>query len=130
MLSICDVIIPKRNLLYPTVHSQWMKWHEKEVWDSFIDILNKSDGMGSLNSNIFKFCSYWPICNMFIMKREIFDAYCQDLFAVIDAVFNKIGTPFDSYNNRYPGFLAERYSGYWLFKHKITALEVPMVQLE
>ena len=64
------------------------------------------------------------------MKRNIFNAYCHDLFSVIDAVFHKIGTPFDAYNNRYPGFLAERYLGYWLFKNKITALEVPMVQLE
>jgi hypothetical protein len=130
MLSICDVIIPKRNLLYPTVQSQWMKWHEKDVWNSFIDILNKADDMGIQSSNIFEYSGYWPICNMFIMKRNIFNAYCHDLFSVIDAVFHKIGAPFDAYNNRYPGFLAERYLGYWLFKNKITALEVPMVQLE
>jgi len=129
MLNICDVIIPKKILLYPTVELQWLKWHEKRVWQKFISVLKEKEPFNANQINFFEYCGYWPICNMFIMKRELFNAYCEELFDVIGAVYEDIGSPFDAYNNRYPGFLAERFLGFWLFKNKLNAIEVSMVQL-
>jgi len=66
---------------------------------------------------------------MFVMPWAIFDAYCQDLFEVIDACFALCDKGYDSYNDRYPGFLAERYLGLWLHAKGLRSVEVPMLML-
>ena len=47
--------------------------------------------------------------NMFIMKKDIFDRYCEWLFSVLDEFENKVNTSnYSFYASRTPGFLAER----------------------
>ena len=50
------------------------------------------------------------IGNMFVMKREIFNDYCEKMFSVLEEVENRIEIPEDSYQRRVIGFLAERFT--------------------
>lgn len=127
LMSICDVVTPLRTALTPSIDEQYRRIVEAEPWDLFLaEIVKRFPN--SIDPEIyFKTVSSTPICNMYVMKRNIFNQYCEDLFSILNAVYEKIGSPYDTYNNRYPGFLGERFLGYWLHIQKHSAVEVPMV---
>jgi hypothetical protein len=130
LLSVSDVIIPKKTALTPTIAQQYKKHMKNEPWGAFIACLKMKYESEIDPSIYFNNLTYAPICNMYVMKKTIFDVYCKDLFQIIDAIFEQIGTPYDTYNNRYPGFLAERFLGYWLHIHRISTIETPMILIE
>jgi Domain of unknown function (DUF4422) len=130
MLSICDVVTAQRSHLIPSVEAQYCGVVENAPWLAFLaELKNRFPGAVDPQT-YFQVVSALPICNMYVMKKPLFDRYCEDLFAVIDPVFQKIGAPYNAYNNRYPGFLAERFLGYWLHIHNICAIEVPMIVIK
>jgi len=69
------------------------------------------------------------LCNMFIMKKELFFEYAEWVFKILD----KIHESFDyknmsAYNQRFPGFCAERLLSYFVrkksFENKIKLKEL------
>lgn len=55
--------------------------------------------------------------NMFIMKKELFEAYCQWIFSVLEKVEEQIDfLGYDSQERRAPAILAERLFDIWLMK--------------
>jgi hypothetical protein len=125
ILNMHDVVLPNKYILAPNIREQYfINTKEHNPWVIFMNqISQKHKGAESY----FHLTARAPICNMFIMKRNIFEAYCSDLFPVINNVYKKLGQNFDKQNNRYPGFLAERYLGFWLTINKIAYHEVPMI---
>lgn len=91
-----------------TNYEFYCKEHIKENLDTLIDVISQhfpeyiEDTRDYLNSKKSFFF------NMFIMKREIYDAYMEWLFSVLQKVEEKIIIPDDSYQSRVFGFLAER----------------------
>ena len=61
---------------------------------------------------------YFYPCNMFIMKKEMLNEYCEWLFPILFACESRIGTKDDIYQNRYAGFLAERLLSVFLYHNK------------
>ena len=47
-------------------------------------------------------------CNMLIARKEVFDDLCSWMFPILFEVKELCGEYDDPYQNRYPGFLAER----------------------
>lgn len=130
LLSVCDVVVPRGTPLPPSAYAQYCGFVKSEPWHEFVHQL-KLKYPGAVDPDIyFKSVSFAPICNIFVMKRPIFNKYCEDLFSIINAVFEKFGSPYDDYNNRYPGFLAERFLGYWLHIMRVSRIEVPMVVIK
>jgi hypothetical protein len=124
-----EVLIPSKQLLPPSMHEQYLDRMEAHPWNVFLDQIDVNH-KGKLNPQLFfSNENMAPICNMFLMRRTQFNRYCEDLFPVLDRVFKKIGTPYDQYNNRYPGFLAERYLWYWINVQQIRYAEAPLVFL-
>lgn len=130
LLSVGDVIIPRKSILLPTIKSQYLATTQNGPWFEFERCLREKYPQGVDPVSYFEVTPYSPICNMFVMKRDIFDLYCADLFGVIKSVFSVIGTPFNAADNRYPGYLAERFLGWWLQRHRIVHLEVPLIFLK
>jgi hypothetical protein len=128
LLKIYDVITPNQYILTPNIRDQYYaNTLNQEPWMQFMEEINrKYDDLGMY----FRTTARASICNIFIMKRSIFDAYCNDLFPIIDRVYEKIGQNYDQQNNRYPGFLAERFLGFWLAVNKVSHREVPMIALK
>ena len=62
--------------------------------------------------------NYFYAYNMFIMKRNVLEMYCEWLFPVLFACTDKIGEKTDAYQNRYAGFMAERLLNVFLYHHK------------
>ena len=130
LLSVSDVIVPMRVMLNPSISDQYCRTIEAAPWHEFVRQLKIKFPLSIDPELYFGSVNYAPLCNLFVMKRMVFLRYCEDLFSVIDLVYDKIGTPYDDYNNRYPGFLAERFLGYWLYIQDVKKLEVPMVVIE
>lgn len=72
-------------------------------------------------------------CNMFIMKRDLFEEYCEWLFLVIDEIYDtikKIDTEVDK--PRLIGYIAEFLTGVFMIRKKESCVirEVPGVFFE
>ena len=62
--------------------------------------------------------------NMFVMRRDLFDAYCQWLFSVLFELEKRLDvSSFDPYNQRVFGFVGERLLDVWLEKNRILYKE-------
>ena len=71
------------------------------------------------------------ICNMFVMKKEVFDNYCKWLFSILFDLENKIDIKNrNEYQKRVFGYIAERLLDVWIAKNKIKYIEVPYVNIE
>lgn len=132
LLRQYDVILPeKRHYYIETVRSQYEHAHYKkdldlaerlvgelypEYSEAFTQVMNRR----SLH-----------ILNMFVMKKSLFDAYCQWLFTILFAIEKQVDmTGYSTYEQRLYGFLSERLFNVWLEKQQLKTCEVPVVFLE
>jgi hypothetical protein len=125
LLGFWDVITPRPLPMTPSIEQQYLSIHDKEPWEEFLRVIKLVYSAHPGCENYFKLATQAPIWNIFVMRRDLFEEYCFDLFLVIDAVYAAIGEPYDSYNNRYPGFLAERFLGFWLALKRVRVFEAP-----
>ena len=69
--------------------------------------------------------------NMFIMKTELFDQYCEWLFDILFELEKRIDiSQYNQYEARVFGFLSERLFNVWLEKKQLKCVQVPVVFME
>lgn len=69
--------------------------------------------------------------NMFIMKKEYFNSYCEWLFNILFELEKEIDiSDYDEYNKRVFGFISERLLDVWLDKNKIKYKEYDVKFIE
>lgn len=131
-LRTADVILPrKRNYFIETNGTQYIHAHHKQDLDTVRDILAE-DYPEYLNA----FEHYMKQTkghhfNMFIMKKNIFDAYCTWLFDVMFKLEERLDiSEYDEYNQRVFGFVSERLIDTWLDTNKIRYRELPVLNME
>ncbi|MCI5871756.1 MAG: DUF4422 domain-containing protein, partial [Streptococcus sp.] len=67
------------------------------------------------------------ICNMSIMKKEVYDAYCDWLFDILFKLDKTIDySKYDNYNKRMVGFVAERLLNVWIKHQALKVKEYPI----
>ena len=132
MLKGYDVILPKkRHYWIETRESQYAHAHHIEDLRCIGDIL------------VERYPEYVPdwkwmlgtrsghICNMFIMRRELVDAYCTWLFDILFEAERRLDiTSYSDKDKRVFGYLGERLLDVWIHKNGLRYTEVPMVNLE
>ncbi len=70
------------------------------------------------------------ICNLFVTRREILNAYCEWLFSfLIDAAEKMDISGLDNSSKRAIGFYAERLLTVWLLKQDLRIKELPILKL-
>jgi Domain of unknown function (DUF4422) len=127
LLGVWDVVVPRAMRMLPSIEQQYLSCVQKAPWDEFLRVIKLVYSSQPGCENYFKVAAQAPMWNVFVMRRDLFEAYCHDLFLVVDAVYEAIGAPYDSYQNRYPGFLAERFLGFWLHMKRVRTCEVPLL---
>lgn len=127
-----DVILPKKRHYYiETNRSQYLHAHHKEGLDetenvirefypeyikSFEKVMNKRGGH--------RF-------NMFIMKKNLFNDYCDWLFGILFKVENRIDiSDWNKSEQRVFGYLSERLLDVWIEKNNIKYKELPFMFME
>lgn len=125
------IVPPKRNYFIETVQSQYEHAHHPEdlavlrkvIYDDFPDYLPALD--------LVMLGTKTHLLNMFVMRRDLFDAYCAWLFAVLGKVEAQLDISGYSTNDaRVFGFLSERLLDVWLITHDHPTVECSLVQLE
>lgn len=132
LLQQYEVILPKKRHYYiETVWSQYEHAHYKkdldlaerlvgELYPDYSAVFTKVMNRRSLH-----------ILNMFVMKKSLFDAYCEWLFSILFALEKQVDmTDYSPYEQRLYGFLSERLFNVWLEKQQLRTCEVPVVLLE
>lgn len=129
ILDFCDVVIPSKNASKLNIADHYKTHHIPEHWDFFIELLSLKFPKDEKYLDSFNLTNLNTVYNMFVMRKELFNSYCNELFPILDKVFQKFGLQYDSYNNRYIGFLAERFLNFWIYKNNLRYFEVPTLML-
>ena len=69
----------------------------------------------NIATDFFENNGFYSPCNMFIMRRNILQEFCDWLFPILFHVNDMIGEINDPYQNRYPGFLSERLMSFFFY---------------
>lgn len=132
ILAQTDVILPTpRNYFIETNWSQYVHAHHELdlvltrniILDKYPDYIPAFDAyMKSTVGHRF---------NMFVMKKEVFDSYCNWLFDILFALEQQLDiSKYSIYDARVFGFISERLLDVWIIKNNISYLELPVIFME
>lgn len=132
LLNKYDVILPLKSGVNLNVYNHYKRSHIISDLDKCISIINKKyPEMKDICSSFFN-GHKMHLYNMFIMKKEIFNEYCNWLFDILFELEKEIQTDVekrDAVQKRAYGYLAERlFNVYMLYiqnKKNIKIKEVP-----
>ncbi|MBQ9662843.1 MAG: DUF4422 domain-containing protein [Oscillospiraceae bacterium] len=132
LLSISPLLLPKkRNYLIETGYSQYVHAHHKADLVTTREILSER-----YPSYVFAFDSTLEKrkghrFNMFIMRRELLDAYCVWLFDVLFELEARLDiSSYSDYNRRVFGFIGERLLDVWIETNHVPYKELPVLHME
>lgn len=132
MLTGADVLLPgKRHYWIETRESQYIHAHHAEDLRCAEEILRE------------KYPEYLPawnrmlksrsghICNMFVMRGELFGEYCAWLFDILFEAERRLDiTAYSANDRRVFGFLGERLLDVWVSTKGLRIRETAMITLE
>lgn len=113
-----DVVLPAPLYVAPSLAQNYRDRHVASDWDFMMDYLKRIYPKDYKEAVTFFDTNLYSPCNMFIMKKEILDKLCTWLFPILFVCAEHSGEREDSYQNRYPGFLAERLMTFFFEKNR------------
>ena len=131
LLEQYDVLLPKRRHYWiETNRSQYLHAHEHAPFETMEKVIKNDYPEYGAAFDLVMQRTWGHMFNMFIMRRDRFDAYVDWLFDILFAVEARVQVDvetWDSYEQRVYGFLSERLLDVWLEKNQIQYQEVPVV---
>lgn len=149
----CDVIVPQPIYCYPSPLEQYRACHNIKDLEMVCDIAHKKYNIPySVMDDVLKENKMLHLFNMFIMKKELFNEYCEFMFGVLGEYLNRCNiSSFDdvtkmvidnrndylkqfspnsevSYQARIGGFLSERLFNVWLVWKKLKVKSIKTEQ--
>lgn len=124
-LQNADVVVARRrHYVIETVQQQYSHAHHASDLEAARDALEvlHPEHLGSFDAVMA--ARSLSLYNMFLMRRELLDAYCSWLFPVLERAAKQI--PFDSYGPqqaRVMGYIGERLLNVWLHHHNHLRIE-------
>ena len=126
-----DVILPKKRCYYiETLASHYKHTHDIEHLELTREVLRKAfpDYVPDFDTIMQKTSAH--MFNMFIMKREILDKYCEWLFAILFELEKMIDTTsMSAFDARLYGRVSELLLDVWIAHNKIRYKEIGFVQM-
>ena len=130
LLTRYPAILPKKRDYYiETTYQQYIHAHNKQDLDETENILKEfypeymaayNNVMASTKGHRF---------NMMIMRRDIFDSYCEWLFDILFEERLDISDYSDN-DKRVFGFVSERLLDVWIYTNNVKFTELPVVNME
>ena len=132
LLSDVDVLLPtKRNYWIETNYQQYVHAHHVEDLDETRRIIEEKypEYIEAYDKSMKKTTGHR--FNMFIMKKELADQYCEWLFDVLFELEKRLDISNYSKNDqRVFGFVSERLLDVWLNTNGIKYKDIPYIVLE
>ena len=132
LLKRSDVLLPKpRNYYIETNYSQYVHAHHAIDLDTTREILKEKYPLYLKKYDESMKRTFGHRFNMFIMKRNYFDAYCEWLFDVLFELEKRLDISGYSKNDaRVFGFVSERLLDVWLETNNVRYKDIPYVFME
>ena len=121
-----DVVVTIPVICTEGVKAQYTAAHPMVQWDAMKNAVKTFEPDYFDDFSIISCAKCFYAYNMLIMKRKILDAYCSWLFPILRECVRNIGIVEDSYQNRYPGFMAEILMNVWIY-HNRNKLKCGMI---
>lgn len=132
LLKRHDIILPKkRNYYIETNYSQYVHAHNKQDLDITRDILSEKypEYLGVYDAYMSETKGHR--FNMFIMKKNLFDEYCNWLFDILFELEKRLDiSDYSDYDSRVYGFVSERLLDVWINTKKLGYVELPYYFME
>lgn len=132
LLNGVDVLLPKkRHYWIETNYKQYIHAHHAIDLDETRHILEEkhSEYLSAYDSYMKRTKGHR--FNMFIMKRDLADRYCEWLFDVLFELEKRLDiSSYDDNDKRVFGFVAERLLDVWLETNNIKSRDIPYMFLE
>ncbi|AXQ78533.1 DUF4422 domain-containing protein [Streptococcus chenjunshii] len=133
LLKEADVLVPKKRKYYiETLYSHYAHTHDAKHLELTREILAAlyPDYLKTFDSVMKQRSGY--MFNMFIMKKDLADAYCEWLFTLLDELYKRLDlTGYSSFDARLFGRVSERLFNVWLSQQgELAVKEVPFVYME
>lgn len=122
--SCVDVVVTNPIVNIPDVLTMYGKNHILNDWEIMKDGIRKLCGEYLKSLEYVERSRYYIPYNMFIMKKNVLNQYCEWLFPILEYCDVMCEPRNDSYQERYIGFLAERLLTVYLYHHRETLLVV------
>lgn len=113
-----DVVLTIPIMNFPNVRSVYEYDHEIEDWDIMLDAIKVLYPDYYHTADKLQNGVYYYAYNMFIARNDIFFAYCEWLFRILDYCEANCRPKANKYQNRFLGFLAERLMSVFFLHHK------------
>ncbi len=133
MLKGCDVITAQAEVFEMSVKDKLGEQVCEEAFAAGINALyrifdHRSEAERN-EVNLFLDSNVIYPCQMFIMRRELMDEYCNWLFPILFELIEKveIKDEWDAYSKRIIGFIAERLFTVWLLLKEYRIEELPIL---
>lgn len=132
LLKKYQAILPKkRNYFIETTYTQYIHAHNKQDLDATLEIIKEFYP---------KYVPAWEKVmkrtsghrfNMFIMRKDILDSYCEWLFDILFKLEDRLDiSGYSKNDSRVFGFVAERLLDVWIETNNIHYTELPVINME
>jgi hypothetical protein len=127
-----DVILPKkRRYFIETNYSHYIHAHKPDGLEIVKEIINARSAAYSRAWGVMANRTWAHMFNMFIMKRHLFNEYCEWLYNVLEVVYDKIDmTGYNSAEARLCGYLGELLLDIWLIERCLKIDECNIMFME
>lgn len=106
---------PIKSIVSTDIKSGYAICHKIEDWNKMEELLKKTPYYVEFECWSNQNCLTSP-CNMFIMKKKIFEEYCEFIFPILFELEKQVDlTGYDNYQKRQLSFLAERLTSLFLY---------------
>lgn len=132
LVDAYGVVLPrKRQYVIETVYDHYAHTFDAAHLDACRDVLTEMcpEYVPAWNRHMSSRSAH--ICNMFVMRNDLFDAYCSWLFPLLKELTGRIDIAgMTSFEVRWPGRVAERLLDPWLELNSVKPVELPVVTPE
>lgn len=132
LLRSSDVILPKKRNYYienlyshyeHTMYVEPLEETEKIIKEKYPEYVDEFEKLRTRKSA--------HMFNMFIMKKDILDAYCKWLFDILFELEKRIDvSKYDGFHARFYGRISELLLDVWINKNKIQYQEVKVMDMQ
>ena len=131
-LGDCDVILPKkRNYYIETLYSHYEHTMFVEPLDITGEIIKEKYPEYAGEFELLKKRKTAHMFNMFVMRKEVLDKYCEWLFDILFELQNRVDNEkYDSFHARFYGRISELLLDVWLNVNEIKYKEVKVIGME
>lgn len=108
----------------PTVKEQYATFHKEQDLQICREVVAEKYPEYLFAFDLCLSCSFFSLGNMIILRKELYDDYCQWLFDILFEVEARVDiSDYDDYQKRIFGFLSERLMRIWLLNHNLRVYE-------